>query len=180
MISTEGLEPWEVCGLCHGYEGLSAVAKFPQLAGQKADYIEKQLHDIAAGRRSNEGGQMRSIMTEVAKEDYGAIADWFASKEPPTPDAAEGDEVLGEQVWQKRSCGRCHGGVDAPGTLVVPHLTAQHERYLEKQLMDFRNGERTNDPYSIMRDQAASLSDRDIAALAAYLSSRPRDQKNGP
>jgi cytochrome c553 len=174
MIDTEGMEPWEVCGLCHGYEGQSAMAKFPRLAGQKAAYIEKQLADIAAGRRTNEGGQMRSIMTEVAEEDYAAIAGWFASQESPEPEPAEGDADLGDTLWRERGCAACHIGEGAADGMTAPHLTAQHERYIKKQLTDFRDGERANDPDGVMRAQAADLNDEEIAALAAYLSSTAR------
>jgi cytochrome c553 len=175
MISTEGMEPWEVCGLCHGYTGLSATAKFPRLAGQDPDYVVKQLEDVAAGRRANDGGQMSAIVTEVAPEDYRAIAEWFAAQEPPEPDAPEGDAALGARLWTKNGCAGCHGlDAEPPGGLVAPRLAAQHERYLAKQLADFRDGRRSNDPGGVMRERAAALDDAAIAAISAYLAGTPR------
>ncbi|MEO1467810.1 MAG: c-type cytochrome [Pseudomonadota bacterium] len=183
MISTEGMEPWEVCGLCHGYTGLSATAKFPRLAGQKPAYIVKQLEDILDGRRTNEGGQMRAIVTEVDPADFAAIADWFATQDPPEPDAPDGDAAEGARLWAAMDCAACHGAgpvlpedapADAPEGLVAPHLTAQHERYLVKQLTDFREGRRTNDPGGVMQARVATLDDAAIEALAAFLAAEPR------
>jgi cytochrome c553 len=48
-----------------------------------------------------------------------------------------------------------------------PSLAGQGAAYLEKQLRDFRSGERKNDQMSPM---AAGLSDQDIADLAAHYS----------
>jgi cytochrome c553 len=174
MISSEGLEPWEVCGLCHGLNGLSAMAKFPRLAGQKPAYIEKQLADFAGGRRTNDGGQMAAIATEIAAADYARVAAWFAGQTPPEPDAPQGDAVAGAAVWAARGCAECHHAGATPDGHVAPWLFAQHERYLRKQLTDFRDGWRDADPEGVMRARAAELSDADIAALAAYLAGTPR------
>ncbi|MEO0386617.1 MAG: c-type cytochrome [Pseudomonadota bacterium] len=174
MISSEGLQPYEVCGLCHGLDGVSAMAKFPKLAGQKAGYIEKQLHDFRAGRRLNDGGQMQAIVTELSPEDIPVVAAWFESQSPPPVAVGEGAVEEGAAVFKARGCAGCHSVAPAPGGLLAPHLTAQHPRYLAKQLTDFRDGARENDPDGVMRTVAATLSDAEIAALAAYLAATPR------
>ena len=56
-----------------GLDGISATAKFPKLAGQKKAYIEKQLSDFLAGNRTNDGGQMASIVTEIPPESYNFV-----------------------------------------------------------------------------------------------------------
>lgn len=173
MIDTEGMEPWEVCGICHGHTGLSATARFPRLAGQNAAYLEKQMADFAAGHRVNEGGQMRSIITEVAPKDFSVIAAWFAEQEPPAPDVAEGDAITGALFWAKAGCGACHGK-DAEPDPARPYIFAQHEDYIAKQLRDYRDGERTNDPDGVMRAQAANLTDDEISALAAFITQQVR------
>lgn len=174
QIDKEGQEPWELCGLCHTYEGRSATAKFPRLAGQKPAYIVKQLEDFAAGRRENEGGQMRSIMDEVAVEDFEAIAAWFAQQDPAPPDAPKGDAALGAELWARLGCRSCHDPTQPPHRPLIPHLTAQHERYLAKQLLDYRSGARGNDVGAVMRRLAEPMTDDEIDALAAYLASTPR------
>src|SRR5262249_11503703 len=60
----------EVCAACHGEQGVSASAEFPNLAGQSGTAIYKQLNDYHTGSRTNQ------FMTDVAKAlDETAIAD---------------------------------------------------------------------------------------------------------
>ena len=171
MISSEGMAPYEVCGLCHGLDGDSAMAKFPKLAGQRAAYVEKQLDDFRAGRRLDDGGQMQAIVSELAPADIPIVAAWFESQPPPEP-AVAGDPQ-GAALFEDLQCGGCHGGT-APAGLTVPHIAAQHAPYIERQLRAFRGGGRDNDPDGVMRRVAKDLTDAQIAQLAAHVSSLPR------
>ncbi|NIP17045.1 MAG: c-type cytochrome [Xanthomonadales bacterium] len=65
-------------------------------------------------------------------------------------------------------CAACHGADGMSVNPMWPHLAGQQEMYLAKQMRDFRDGNR-KDP--VMSAQAASLSDDDIANLAAYYAS---------
>ncbi len=69
-------------------------------------------------------------------------------------------------------CAGCHG---ADGNSAVnplwPKLAGQHPQYIEKQLKDFKKGDRTND---LMRPMAMGLTDQDMANLAAYYSSQSK------
>ena len=65
------------------------------------------------------------------------------------------------------TCAACHG-VD--GNSVVPaqpKLAGQGEKYLVKQLQNFKSGERDN---AIMMGMAAALSEEDMRDIAAYYS----------
>jgi cytochrome c553 len=42
-----------VCAACHGADGISAIPNYPNLKGQKAAYIVKQLKDFKAGTRKD-------------------------------------------------------------------------------------------------------------------------------
>lgn len=174
--------PWEICALCHSLDGVSRMARFPKLAGQKEAYILKQVRDVREGRRVNDGGQMQAVVTEVAEADLPAVAKWFASQPAPPPAAeTEGDAAAGAKIYAERGCADCHEaetlpeGLNLPQGLTPPRLAAQHEGYLAKQLADFREGRRENDPGGVMRTRAAALTDADIAALAAFLASTPRE-----
>ena len=174
QIDFEDAAPWEVCALCHALDGLPPMARFPRLAGQRPDYIIKQVRDIRHGRRDNDGGQMQAIVTEVEDSDLAAIAAWFASQPAPEPSAPDGDAEAGAVLFAAKGCGGCHRAAP-PSGLTPPHIAAQHERYLAKQLADFRDGRRGNDPDGVMRAVASGLTDADIASLAAYLASTSRD-----
>jgi len=66
-------------------------------------------------------------------------------------------------------CRGCHGlpgyRTAFPDVYSVPKLGDQQAQYLAKALQDYRSGVR---PHATMRSIAATLSDQDIAALAAY------------
>lgn len=171
-IGAEHDAPYEICALCHSLDGVSRMAKFPKLAGQPAPYIEKQLHDFLNGRRTNDGGQMAAIVTEITPEDFPVVAEWFANQAAPTP-ADLGDTSTGQIAFADLGCASCHAA--GQGDEMTPHLTAQHAAYLEKQMVDFRDGDRANDPGGAMRAAMVNVTDREIAELAAYLAAAARD-----
>jgi len=80
---------------------------------------------------------------------------------------AAGDAAKGSQKTQM--CTGCHGiegwRTAYPEVYRVPRIGGQHEAYLVKALQEYKSGERT---HPSMRAIAASLSDQDMADLAAY------------
>jgi cytochrome c553 len=78
-----------------------------------------------------------------------------------------GDATAGSQKTQM--CVGCHGitgwRTAYPEVYKVPKLGGQHEAYLAKALQEYRSGARS---HPSMRAIATSLSDKDIADLAAY------------
>src|SRR5260370_12336942 len=83
IIVTEGMQPWDLCATCHSLDGISAMARFPKLAGQRAAYIVKQVRDFRDGRRSNDGGQMQASASHIDDNDLAKTAAYFASLPPP-------------------------------------------------------------------------------------------------
>jgi len=66
-------------------------------------------------------------------------------------------------------CAACHG-IDGNSMVpMYPKLAAQHPEYLQKQLANFKSGERKN---AVMSGMAAILSEEDMANVAAYFSSQ--------
>ncbi len=69
---------------------------------------------------------------------------------------------------KSRACVSCHGA-QGIGTLpIFPNLAGQQGEYLMIQLRAFRDGSRKNENMNVV---AKSLSDEDIADLAAYYAS---------
>jgi cytochrome c553 len=69
-------------------------------------------------------------------------------------------------------CAGCHGADgNSPINPLWPKIAGQHPQYIEKQIKDFKAGNRT-DP--TMAPMAMPLSDQDIADLAAYFSNQSR------
>lgn len=78
------------------------------------------------------------------------------------------DPAAGEEKSQV--CAACHG-VGGKSTIPMnPNLAGQYASYLEFAMRSYRDGGRKN---PIMGAQAASLSDEDIADLAAYFAAQP-------
>jgi cytochrome c553 len=70
-------------------------------------------------------------------------------------------------------CAACHGTDGNSLSDAFPKLAGQHEGYIVKQLMDFKNGDRQN---ALMAPMVANLSEQDMADLGAYYAS----QKTAP
>jgi cytochrome c553 len=85
------------------------------------------------------------------------------------PLAIEGDVTRGEHLAY--TCSGCHGvdtATNAYPNYHVPKLGGQNADYVEVALQGYRAGTR---PHPTMQAQAATLSDQDIADLAAYFAS---------
>ena len=84
---------------------------------------------------------------------------------------AEGDAAAGKV--KAYTCYGCHGIVNYTNVYPsyhVPKLGGQHPEYIVAALKAYKSGER---PHATMHAQAASLSDQDMADIAAYLIKAP-------
>ena len=178
MIDSDGMAPWEICGMCHSADGISVMSKFPILAGQKAPYLKSQILDFIAGGRLNDGGQMSSIVTEIEASDIDSIAEYFAGL-PGTVTSLIVDSGVDEEVYQQGkalfeegrsgvvACRTCHND----GHSTAPRLQAQHAAYIRKQLNDFKHGRRVSKRATAMTTIAKLLNEDEIASIAIYLHS---------
>lgn len=82
---------------------------------------------------------------------------------------AAGDAEAGKKKFD--TCAGCHsivGYSNVYPTYRVPRIGGQNEQYLVDALKAYKNGQRNHET---MTSQAASLSDQDIADIAAYVAS---------
>ena len=66
-----------VCAACHGASGVSVSDTIPNLAGQKAAYLEVQLKALKDGSRKN--AIMNAMAAQLSAEDISNVAAYFAS-----------------------------------------------------------------------------------------------------
>jgi cytochrome c553 len=66
-----------VCAACHGASGVSVSETIPNLAAQRAAYIQAQLKALKEGSRKN--ATMNAIATQLSPEDIENVAAYFAS-----------------------------------------------------------------------------------------------------
>ncbi|TDN62045.1 c-type cytochrome [Paraburkholderia sp. BL10I2N1] len=87
-IFTSGLPDKGVasCVSCHGQHG-EGVNRFPRLAGQHADYIEKQLEIFQHTQDRPRGEIMKEVCANMSERDMRAVAA-FVEAFPPETEAA--------------------------------------------------------------------------------------------
>jgi len=169
------------CAACHGADGNSTLAANPVLAGQHADYTLKQLTNF----RSRDGkpaerpnAVMAGMVATLSVDDLRDLAAYFETQRPVPRMARDADLVkLGQAIYRGgilsknvAACSACHGPNGSGMPSQFPRLAGQFADYTAAQLRAFRSGERANDPNRMMRAVADKLSDREIAAVAEYIS----------
>lgn len=168
----------KVCVACHGADGNSIVPTFPRLAGQSAEYLQKQLLDFKKNKRQNE--IMAPNAAALADEDMANLAAYFAlQKVAATPPAANpalfaaGEKLFagGNTVSGVPACVGCHGEAGA-GSALFPRIAAQHLPYTLDQLKQFATGKRKNDK-RLMQAVASRLTEEETQAVAHYVASLP-------
>ena len=68
-----------ICTACHGYGGISANDEWPNLAGQKPEYLVKQLMAYRDGTRDDP--VMSPMAAGLTDADINNIATWFSTLE---------------------------------------------------------------------------------------------------
>ncbi len=163
------------CAGCHGTDGKALLAEYPNLAGQGANYLIKQLQDYKSGAREN--AIMAGMSAALSEEDMADIAAYYENMPTIQGVASEENLKLGEDIYRGGvtavnipACSGCHGpagqGNPAAG---YPALSGQNSSYVYTTLQHFRAGTRLNDPNAMMRNVAHRLSNDEIAAVANYI-----------
>jgi cytochrome c553 len=187
-----------VCSACHGADGNSATPNFPKLAGQGEKYLLKQLVDIKAWDKETDAAkkastgrsvlEMTGLLTHLSEQDLADISAYYASQNTQLSGSKKMDVqinsgikvdalAMGAKTFRSGNlangvpaCTGCHAP-DAKGNSVAgfPRLSGQHADYTEKQLTNFRAGDRKNDAEMVMRTIAEKLSDAEIKAVANFI-----------
>lgn len=164
-----------VCAGCHGVDGNSAAPNFPKLAGQDAQYLSKQLADFKSGARKDP--IMSGQVANLSKKDMDDLGAYYAAQKI-VPGVANGDAQTlkkaerlyrgGEAKSGISACMSCHGPSGHGIPPRFPAVSGQHATYTQKQLMDFKNGTRSNDS-EIMTRIAFRMSEAEIKAVSEYM-----------
>lgn len=174
----------QVCAACHGADGNSLVPNNPKLAGQVAEYLQKQLGNFKAGagkKAERENPVMAGMVATLSAEDMRNVAAYYAGQQAKPGVAKSKDAIaLGRKLWRGGdtprglpACASCHGAAGAGLPAQYPRVAGQHAEYIEAQLKAFRAGERRNDAGGSMQGIAARMSDAEIRAVADYVAGLP-------
>jgi cbb3-type cytochrome c oxidase subunit III len=172
------------CMACHGPEGISSTALWPNIAGQNATYIASQLTAFRDGAKDPSNAArydlaMTPMSMLLTDEDIRNLAVYYESLPAPAQPVADPSTIAkGEALYRggnmdkgTAACIACHGPTGRGNPAAnYPALQGQHAVYTAKQLNDYASGTRTSDGRThMMRDTAARLDKEEIDALASYV-----------
>ncbi len=184
-----GKDKAAVCSACHGANGIAPASMFPNLAGQRAEYLYWQLVEFK--REARPESPMTSQIANLDDATLRDLAAYFASLPPPAQAAPNAQSATsrgaalyreGDPAHGTPPCQGCHGAdgtghpwADADAAYrTYPKLRAQHADYVAQRLRDFRDGKHVSSSSDrIMTPIARTLDDEAIKAVAAFIESGP-------
>ena len=160
------------CTMCHGAHGLSH-ADAPNLAGQYAVAIYKQLWDYKVGARAS--AIMQPLVANLNDRDVRDLAAYYAYLPRERVGQSSANPVPriiadGAPMRSTAPCGACHG--EPSSKVDAPWLEGQPAVYLHTQLVGFASGARHNDINEQMRNIARAMTPEEIEVASRYLTNR--------
>lgn len=179
------------CSSCHGDQGrASRDGYYPRIAGKPAGYLYRQLLNFRSGVRHNPVMQQ---MLEYLPDDYlKEMAAYYAGQHPQyeSVPAAGGDAAMlergrglaldGDRGHDLPACAACHGDALMGVKPDLPGLVGLPRDYLAAQLGAWRTGTRKMVAPDCMKQVVDKLSDQDVAAVTAWLSTQAVDPAKRP
>ena len=152
-----------LCSSCHGENGIAIQKNWPNLNGQSANYIIKQLQDYQSGRRIHP--LMQTYARLLSEQDMQELAQFYAKLPSQTSFKKAIVPIYQRGNHQKKipACIACHGPQgNGNDDAKFPKLIGQNKQYLKQQLFAFKKHLRENDPYHMMQDISQRMSKKDI------------------
>jgi cytochrome c553 len=156
------------CANCHGDGGNSVDAHTPNLAGQNPYYLLQQLREFDGGQRKTTEFKQRLVKFMKPDEKVGMVI-FYASQEVAHKAATDPTLTKRGEVLYTKLCADCHNK-DGRGEREYSRVAGQQVGYMVSTLKGYRDGTgaRINGP---MAAGIKSITDADVAAIAAYVSS---------
>jgi cytochrome c553 len=172
------------CAACHGKrgEGLKANEYYPRIAGKPDGYLYNQLINFRERRRRSPA---MNYMVAYLSDDYlREIAEHYARLPAayPKPGPAPSKEMLargealmlgGDPTRKIPACVACHGEALTGMQPSIPGLVGLDAQYIAAQIGAWRSELRRAQEPDCMAHIAGLLLPGDIAAISAWLGSRP-------
>jgi len=186
----KGKSAYAVCVTCHGENGQgNKILNAPKIADLPDWYVERQLNNFKRGIRGVHpkdifGQQMRPMAMVLDDEAVRDMTVYVASLKSSSISKSVSltavstsetnvQDAVSEPLYAP--CASCHGS-DGEGNqkLGAPRLAGQHDWYIERQLLNWRDGIRgthSEDLYGIqMRPMAMTLlKDSDLKKVVSFI-----------
>ncbi len=180
-----GMDVYEVCSGCHLPEGWGKDdGTFPQLAGQHAAVLIKQLADIREGNRDNPTMYPFALPRAIGGAQALADVVAYTQKLPMTPVNGKGEWAKGTPEFEqgkklyKVNCVECHGeNGEGSAEKFYPKIQGQHYKYMMRQFEWIRDGKRRNANPDMVK-QIKGFSNKDMQMVINYVSRIPVPKKD--
>jgi cytochrome c553 len=157
------------CSGCHGivdYNNVYPTYHVPRIGGQNPEYLAIALKAFRSGERTHSNMNLQA--EGLSDQDIDDISIYLAGQtKEGTATSAGSDGSAGQS--KSAACQACHGPTGTSTQPIYPNLGGQHQNYLTKSLLGFRDGSRAN---AIMSGFASGLSDADIQDIATWYASQ--------
>jgi len=158
----------DTCMGCHGiagYRNAYPSYRVPKLGGQHDEYMVLALQGYKNKTRAHP--TMQAQAATMTEQDMRDLTAYFTAQGEPQQGSAGGSSRGREKA---AVCTACHGETGLSPTGNWPSLAGQHKDYLEHAIRQYQSGAR-KDP--VMSGLVTTLSDEDIADIAAYYAAQP-------
>ena len=164
--SAEQPPAYATCVACHGAagEGNSAL-NAPAIAGQSADYVERQLRHFKSGVRGGDsadtlGMQMRGMAAALSDEDMASVSAWLAEQPRPKVTPSHTGDLKNGNDYYHSKCDACHGAWgEGNERLHAPAIAWLDAAYIKRQFENYGSGLRGSHPEDVYGKQMQLMSD---------------------
>ena len=177
-----GKVAYEICQGCHKPSGAGLPdGTYPQLAGQHATVLIKQMTDIRDGSRDNPKMFPFAGKHIVSLQEIADIAAYLERLEIPRDNGkGPGTAVDQGRAIFKKECAPCHGEQgQGDARKFYPMVASQHYLYMLRQMEQIRDGKRRN-AHPKMVKVIKTHSEAELQALADYMSRLPALARSKP
>lgn len=166
----EGLA--RTCNNCHGVDGVSAGGAMPSIGGQSEAYLKHVMMEWKSGASAS--ATMTRLIKGYSDEQIAALAKYYAGKTWRPVVQAAGADVLAQGKDATNRCETCHGATGGePDEDDTPRLNGQQARYLELELMKYRDDGFTMTHKKMLRN-ARRMDEGDITTAARFYGSQSK------
>lgn len=162
---------YEICRGCHKADASGRPdAGYPQLAGQHATVLIKQMLDVRAGHRDNPRMHPFIEQEAVAAKDIPDVAAYLNSLPVPASNRkGNGQDLERGKALYDHDCASCHGDAgEGDAQDFTPRVSGQHYPYLYRENLDIRDMQRRNANARMVK-VLRKYTDEDIAAVSDYM-----------
>ncbi len=157
------------CSSCHGLSGIAKTKDVPHIAGQRPEYLYRELRTYQAGARGNT--PMNNVVKFLSDDALVKVAAYYANLDPAQPEAGGGAKAAAKPDPVKAGkaaaagCAGCHGDNGISKTPGMPSLVGLDPKYIAAAVKAYKSGERKND---MMKTLVSGLTDPELEDIALF------------